>query len=316
MSLLNKRVQLVDLTTAELNGKQGVVSHLNSDTGRYNVLLDDGSSKAILPKNLAVVGGGFPGGSPKNPRRPAPNMPNMPNIPGMNSPQMQEAMQRAMAMLQPLQSLSGPPGIALLVIFGLLVVKAGFLRGLFVVAVLAAGLVNGLPHFQQAGGGVRGIKAAVRSLGEEIAHRLSSALSHRVNVTPLMGQVALALIAFVLVQIVLSSDSAAVSASSNLPMTLDEAYALGWQDATNNVPFGTSKPVSPPVASSSGGGSGGFGVSGLLTIGLLAKTGYDLGKTPYGWDPRSAMENAKRLPSLQIGLLAFMTLRLFGLSPI
>jgi len=161
--------------------------------------------------------------------------------------------------------------------------KAGVIRGLLVGGVLAVCLVNGLPHFNRAGGGVGGLRAAVQGLGEGLAVQASRAVSYRFNFTPTMGIALLGLLALVLVQVLFAGgDSVPPAFSAFSP---DEAYAAGFKDGSNGMEYGTSKPASlgPSVPSSSV--SGGFGLSSLLSLGLLGKTAYDLGKTPNGgWD--------------------------------
>jgi len=300
MSYLNKRVRLVGLTTEAHNNLQGVVSHLQ-ESGRYTVLMDDGSSKSVQPKNLEVVGGT----SPRTPRGI--------NFPGLNSPQMQEALNRAMEFVQPvlqaLPMLQGPVAIGLVVGLILLVWKIGLLRGLVVAGVVAGGLVNGMPHFQLAGGGVRGLWAAVLGLGTSLAEQASRAVSYRFNLSPPMGIVLFGVIVLILVQIVLSGGD-----SVSAPSGVDEAYAAGFKDASSGMEYGTTRPSQPALIPPSG--SSGFGLSSLFSLGLLGKTAYDLGKSPRGWDAQLAFRNTKSLPPLQVVLLSFVIVRLLGLSPI
>jgi len=298
-------VRLVGLGTDGLNGLQGVVSRQQPESGRYTVLMDDGTSKSIQPKNLEVVGGASPRGMPRG----------VPNLPGLSSPQVQEALHRAMEFIQPvlqaLPMLQGPLGMGLIAVFMLLVWKAGLVRGVLVGGVIVVGLVNGLPHFQLAGGGLVGLRAAVKGLGTGLATQASRAVSYRINITPNMGIALFGLIVFGLVQVVFSGGDSIPSYSA--VGGAEEAYTAGFRDGSTGLEYGTSKPISPsPVPS----GSGGFGLSSLFSLGLLGKTGYDLGRTPNGWDPRVALQNSKALPPLQIALLSFLVVRLLGLSPI
>jgi len=272
------------------------------------VLMDDGTSKSIQPKNLEVVGGASPRGLPRG----------VPNLPGLSSPQMQEALHRAMEFVQPmlqaLPMLQGPLGMGLIAMFILLVWKAGLVRGLLVGGVLVVGLVNGLPHFQLAGGGLAGLRATVRGLGAGLATQMSRAVSHRVNITPSMGIALLGLIVFGLMQIAFSGGDSITSYP--VAGSTEEAYAAGFRDGSSGLEYGTSIPVSPSASAVPSTGSGGFGLSSLFSLGLLGKTGYDLGRTPGGWNPQVAFQNIKTLPPLQIALLSFLIVRLLGLSPI
>jgi len=341
MSLLNKRVRLVGLTNQDLNGLQGVVSQHTPESGRYTVLMDDGSRKSLQSKNLEIVGSPR-GGHQKN---------------MAGGPQMQEMLQHALSFLQPvlqlLPTLQGTQGLTMLALFAILVWKIGISIHLLFDLIFVRddawmccwrGDVFGicerptlLQRSRRWGAGTTGNGSRLRfvpkknreerertrrmrgwlSKGSALAGQVSRAISYRFIVSPTMGTALLALLALLLVQFAMAGVDPS-GGPSFVASPEEDAYAAGFRDASQGLEFGTSKP-SPSASSKAAAAvssSGGFGFGSMITLFILGKTVFDLGRTEAGWDPRQALERAKCMPRAQQVFFVFMLMRLAGVSPI
>ena len=90
----------------------------------------------------------------------------------------------------------------------------------------------------------------------------------------------------------------------------------------NNRTFGATMPDGdgPPLSRSpsgggGGGGGGGFGLFTLMPLLYLGKTVLDLGGGYQAWTPALVAANFGQLPLPQKAIMAFMALRVAGLSP-
>lgn len=337
---VNKTVEIQGLVSrGDLNGKQGFVTSFDAAKGRYLVRLSDGTALALKPSNLKKVSGadddetsssspgGFGGGG----------MPNMAQYQAQV-----EALKR--------QILAAFPGMTMKqlgmalggIFFAILFVfyQFGFLRGAWTLLFIAVGssIVPGAVQAFQRGGA----SAALDHVGSIVARKIGSATFMRI---PPKAAAMLPLAVYAIVFAYVLGPSSARSSlghrttASSLgggegisKEVIEKYYQIGYEDGQLKRAFGASLPsISnddddyddgdyPPQHSrrSVSSSSSSFGMGSIITILMLGKTVYDLGRGGGGggWNPQLAALNFQRLPTWRKLLLGMLLLRIVGLSPI
>lgn len=340
---IGKRVRICETSRAELNGQTATAVQFDREAGRYKVQLDSDRSKvmALKPNNLEPLpeseqdqggGGGFPGGTG--------GIPGLPPFIAqyLNNPRFAQAAQTARQFAAQAQRLL-PPGLdpkhALYAgggVFALLAFLVGMLRAAVLLGALMVAVMKAMPDYQanQGSGKIRavlaGIKGSVAGMADDLVNRINTTLGNKVTVprmagVPLVGILAAVLVWFAVVSPLRAGRAAGFMGSgqqSAVQSAVDQAYFLGYQDGSQGKEMGESKPENvqvPPSAPLSASGSR-FGWSQMISVGILGKMVFDLGKTGSGWDPRFAMQSARNLPTQQMMIAGFMVARLLGISPI
>eukprot|EP00939_MAST-03C_sp_MAST-3C-sp1_P002085 g2085.t1 len=143
-----------------------------------------------------------------------------------------------------------------------------------------------------------------------------------------------------------SSYTDADASDTDALQVLQAAYQAGWDDNEANAAFGATdlyklrnsltnqrarerewKRNEAQYEARNGdgggggslfGGSGGFGIGKLISVAVLGNSVWTLGKSPSSgsWDYRAAIQNFQYLPTYRKALMAFLILRVLGLSPI
>lgn len=104
--------------------------------------------------------------------------------------------------------------------------------------------------------------------------------------------------------------SASIAPESTIADAIRDAYQQGYDDGVAGADPRPPKPIQLPNFDTANEGVGqssgsGFGLGSLMRYGMIASYGYNLGKTPGGWDPQLAMANAKANP-MQILMMLMM----------
>mmetsp|Transcript_4078 Transcript_4078/g.6320 ORF Transcript_4078/g.6320 Transcript_4078/m.6320 type:complete len:349 (+) Transcript_4078:74-1120(+) len=343
---INRRVRVVGTSQPELNNQEGRATAYNTEKMRYTVLLDNGRSVALKPANLSPagsededsghsgMGGGFPGMGGG-----FPGMSGMPDLSQLlnNLP----PWLRTMLMRGQLPSMGDlerllPPGInivhigILVVIFVLMLFKFGLLKTGLLFAVCGFVVQAGFGAYVQSGGGVAGIKAAGVAIGRQASAKIFSVTKQHISPNLSLGAVGVALVGvlyytFLTGQASLSPSSSAYTRSYGISPA--DAYDRGYEDALAGRPHNYAAHMDTkafeysPSAAPTGGGMfsaiGGFGIGKLFSLAILGKQIYSLGSVPGGgWNMNLAMANLANQSTLQKVFLAFMVMRLLGMSPI
>ena len=152
------KATIQNLVKAELNGSEVVIGALLS-TGRYEVMLSNGTKMALKPTNLAASpAAGFPSSL-------------------FNNPMVQQYMAQLQNILTPIQQLfpGQDPKIVVGGLLGLLVLFSfffGIMRSALLLSVVAVIFQFGLKPFKQAGGGKAGAQAAAAALGTTTSNKI------------------------------------------------------------------------------------------------------------------------------------------------
>eukprot|EP00808_Paulinella_micropora_P005867 g37422.t1 len=348
--LCGKQVKVIGTTRDELNGQLGWAVTFDSDRGRYNVRLSNGTILALKPSNLERAGPANddddqPGGPPRRGGFGA-GFSGMPGGLGSmfgnlaNGPQFREAKQQAEAILARLEKVLPPWLSPRHASFGLLAGVAGmmhvfgFLRTLLLAALAITCLQIAGNSYQRAGGGKKGLQAAAKAVGERASAKIMEVTGKVVAPSKALGLSVFAACAllYVVGGDIFSSRTARVAVggaasggpgdgAGSMDYIAQDFYAAGWQDATNNRNYGATMPSLPiPRAGAtsgparSSGGGGGMGIGTMVTLFFLGKTIYDLGGQP--WNASVAFANLKQMDHFRMAMIAFLVLRTLGLSPI
>ena len=307
------------VSKAELNGSEVVIGALLS-TGRYEVMLSNGTKMALKPTNLAAVpAAGFP----------------------FNNPMVQQYMAQLQNILTPIQQLfpGHDPKIVAGGLLGLLVLFSfifGMMRSALLLSVVAVIFQFGLKPFKQAGGGKAGAQAAAAALGATTSNKIKQVSGFTIS----SNQSLLAVGVLLFVAFRLTGPSSAVpayggdaSSSSNNDINdsddlddedaeffaqapklytwsdVSQAYIKGFADVANqktldegltdfskknkkkeprserqrtDSEYSSAPPPPPPLRQTSSASSGGWGMMQYFTLAMLGNTIYGLGKTPAG----------------------------------
>ena len=315
---VGKRVTIDGLASRpELNGQTATAESFDSGKCRYNVRLRDGSMIALRPASLiAVPGQSDDAGGGGNPFAGFGGMPG-----GMPD------MAQAQAMLQQLQALL-PAGVtpqrAGMIVLGVAFVAWRFLSLKMMLVLGALGYVVCTKlfaaEFTAAGGGVKGAIAAGRACVQKVRARLSAVTGFQV--TEIHALIAIALVVVIGVTVVSrimggrgAGSAAAAAGAGGKAYEPYDAYAAGYSDGEKGRDYGTSKKYDDPPPPSRGGGGGGgggsrFGMGSLFNLGLLGKTVYDLGGTP--WSPQNVLVNVRNMQPMQMMMTGFLVMRVLG----
>jgi hypothetical protein len=209
-------------------------------------------------------------------------------------------MAQAQAMLMKImQTAQGvlPPGIqpqtALYAVVGVGMVLSylvGVPRAGVFIASVGGALVVVLPAARGGGGVLAVARRAVGALGERIASQVANPyvnISSTIGAAMLIPMVAVVLF-FCFSPLFLARAAGTAfggaAGSSGLDAAIDQAYMLGFQDATNDAAFGTNRPTAPTgfaapsAAAAAGGFLANFGFSQLISVVIIGNALYPLGK--------------------------------------
>ena len=323
------RVEITGTSRADLNGKKGLAVFFDDNKGRYRVHVR-GQDLYLKPSNLLQA---KETGTPSSMQE--------------AKELAEEVFDEFAAKLKDvLPDGFGPRDAALAAGgFVLLWKTAGFLRAAALAVVAFVGLFGGaVDAFKGAGGGLEGAKAGAEAAGAFAAAQASARAGRPVTTRHAQyGLVALVAVAFAAGGRRAAPpppppppppgafpdyeyDSSADPEGTAAPMSArKEAYALGFEDARAGRDFGASLVADPDYAAPPPGervprggppSPTGFGygaISKLMSVGMIGKTVYDLGGTP--WNQETAMRNFNAMPVYKKAMNAFFLARLVGLSP-
>lgn len=331
---VNRRVKVTGTSRSELNGQIGLAQSYNANTIRYTVLLDSGMSLALKPVNLIPEGNEDESGRG--------NFPGMGGMPDMNKALdmlplwLKEKVMRGQAPdMSDIQRLL-PSGVSLghvgifVALLMIMTLKIGVLRAFILFTMIGMLVYGGYGAFTRASGGINGLKAAMEAVGRLTLDKLNVSLS------PVSTQITVVVAVLAVLYFTLFSGSPSHVAPSHEyyshtsyleVMSLEEAYQLGYSDASSGVesdwqrhaPPRRAPPVDYSFASTPRGDmfSNFFSFGNIFTLVILGKQIYGLGAVPGGsWDRDLAVANLMNMGSIQKCFMVLMVLRLFGLSPI
>lgn len=309
------------VSKAELNGQEVVIGALLS-TGRYEVMLSNGTKMALKPANLLPTSsttGGFPSTL-------------------FNNPMVQQYMAQFQNILTPIQQLvpGVDPKMVVGGLLGVLVLSSflfGMMRSALLFSIIAVVVQFGLAPFKRAGGGRAGAQAAAAALGATTSNKIKQVSGFSISA----NQSLLAVGVLLFIAFKMSGPSATPvygggsSSSSHNDINdsedlddedaaffaqapklyswddVSQAYSKGFADVSNQKTLeegladfsklhkkkeprsGTTgsrysaAPAPPPLRSqATSSSSGGWGMMQYFTLAMLGSTIYGLGKTPAG----------------------------------
>mmetsp|Transcript_24766 Transcript_24766/g.32251 ORF Transcript_24766/g.32251 Transcript_24766/m.32251 type:complete len:363 (+) Transcript_24766:22-1110(+) len=352
ISGLNSRADLNDqiaTVLSESTGSNGMPRYVVQ-------LQRSGEKISLAPKNLVPIastedsgGGGFPGMPGGMPANMAGLMEKLPTW-------FKEKLARGEKPdLDDLKRLLGidvtPTQIGVIVgSFFLLYFKLGLIKGLIITAFFSFVYFSSVKTYSRSGGGLAGIKAGLESVSTSIVNIVRSRFGYELTKTQanlILGGTFVAIVGLVVQSFLLSVRPTSASAnlggngyydeddledypsqsSQSMTSQLQDAYNQGYLDGSDGAEkktmsydpprmpprkkfnFQASTPPGPPPSSGSS-----FGIGQVMNIGYLAKNVYDLGGKPF--NAMNIPTNFALMGNMQKMFMAFMALRIFGLSPI
>lgn len=335
-------VKIQNTSQQQLNGKFGLVIGYNTERGRYMLLFCHNGQQAMLKaENLVRVSMVEKYQAQFQQLR--------------NDPRVKQELGRLYARAQQLLGGTKPEyaagGIGILLL--LLIVTVGFTRMMLITSmVLLLGIIvapDVLANVMNTNNRNWKIVATnfPRRCRETIERNLPAA---RGKVTDKMAAGIVLIVVFISLRSLFASSPSAspYSSSSSLPprtatpnlvtpsSLLEEAYKLGFEDASENKPFGSSSLEAllqsasssssssiddidyDYIAPSNGGNNnnnkgGGFGIGTLMSVVMVGRTLMQLGTNPAGgggFDFQLAMANFQNLPVWQQGLMGLSFYRI------
>jgi hypothetical protein len=317
-------VKILSTAREEMNGQFGLVTGFSSERGRYVLILcQTGSQVMLKPENLG------PTSSMEKYQAQYQQLRNDPRV-QQQIRSFYDKAQQQLGGTKPEYAAAGLGIVLLVMIFVIGFTKMIMLTSL--VVLLGLIVAPDVSSF-----GIRNWKLIVRNFPRRCRETIEQTVpAARGRVTDRMA-LGLVVVMLAMVGKTLVSSTVRAPPASPLPRTpavavstisssasLEEAYELGFSDATEKLPFGTSSleslktsPPNPPInhdidydyipssvpPKSSGGG---FGFGTAMSLLMIGRTVMQLGMGPSGiFDVQMVMANLQTLPVYQQGLLGF-----------